>query len=207
VVRHFSVSGASEIAWLRSSVVLECNLKATVRASRRNSETGIHRSVDNFQKVLELLGWYKENRLLISIEGSAIEVEANRMKIYQYRGVALVTQVQVKKPTNPKSDRRAFLGQRNSPRPVDTSANFRCDAYGNETDPLSVGGANVCVRVLLHRLKGAEAFTISCRLTKLKIIFREFVRTGIDSCMSNQCPRKEAALGSFLTNQIEWQRD
>lgn len=38
VIRHFSVSRSSKIARLRCSVVLESNLKSTIRASGRNGE-------------------------------------------------------------------------------------------------------------------------------------------------------------------------
>jgi hypothetical protein len=76
VVCHFLVAGVSKIAGLRGSVVLEGNLESTVRTSSWNSEARPQTAVDGCQKMLELLYWYEENRLLIGIKRSTVQVEA-----------------------------------------------------------------------------------------------------------------------------------
>jgi hypothetical protein len=131
VLRHFLVSRAPKVAWLGGSVVLKCDLKRAVRASCWNCETCLKISVDRSQEVLELLGWYKEKRLLIWIKRCAIQVEANKTQrsVTRSKNVKIYEQTREKSLTSPNSGRRAFLDQRNLQRPiwVSTSSRFKGD--------------------------------------------------------------------------------
>ena len=70
-------------------------------------------------------------------------------------------------------------------RNLDLSVAFSFNRYGIETDPLSVGVANVSVGIPLYSLKGAKAFTIGCELADLKVVFRETAGNGVPSCVTN----------------------
>jgi len=80
----------SKIAGLRGSVVLEGNLESTVRTSSWNSEARPQTAIDGCQKMLELLCWYEENRLLIGVKRSTMQVEATGKTTSVSRSTTLI---------------------------------------------------------------------------------------------------------------------
>jgi hypothetical protein len=120
--------------------------------------------------------------------GTGRSYKGNNIRINIHRSRRLSVSSKSKELTSPKSDRRACLGQRIPQQPVRMSTDDRSDGVYHETNPLSICVANVGVRVLFNGLEGAKAFTISCKLANLKVIFRKGVgnvENGIGSYISD----------------------